>query len=238
MLPLAATASLTAVSGGIVSILVSVAIEKFGGILGGVIGSVPHGVVPASIGFWLQFRDLDLDHGALLLDSAGMTLSGLKNFQKSMASVPIGMMINSFYLLLWRVLPTVMRRRYPDLSLYRLLTVVFLITITLWVAFAAALVGLFRAILPPIDVSVASSSDDTPVLAPDVAATFFIGVGCTAVQAAVVAWIIAVITVSLPSFYFLRWRRSLVVMAAEYAAASGSDVDKEGENAKSVDEML
>ena len=71
---------------GAVAILATVAIERFGGSLGGILGSAPTTIVPASIGFWL---------GA----------NGVQNFQDSLFAVPAGMCVNAVFLYSWRIFP-------------------------------------------------------------------------------------------------------------------------------------
>ena len=47
------TVILSATFAGVVATLVTIAIEKFGGTLGGVLGTIPTTIVPASYGFGL-----------------------------------------------------------------------------------------------------------------------------------------------------------------------------------------
>lgn len=69
---------------GAVAILVTIAIERFGGIVGGVLGTLPTTIVPASLGLW---------------DGDGVA------FSASMGAVPAGMLLNALFLWLWRVVP-------------------------------------------------------------------------------------------------------------------------------------
>ena len=71
---------------GTVAILATVAIERFGGALGGVLGSAPTTIVPASIGFWLGS-------------------GGVQEFQESLFAVPVGMCVNAVFLYSWRICP-------------------------------------------------------------------------------------------------------------------------------------
>tara|TARA_B100001113_G_scaffold253602_1_gene209097 strand:+ start:376 stop:1203 length:828 start_codon:yes stop_codon:yes gene_type:complete len=70
---------------GIVAILVTVSIEKFGGLIGGVLGTVPSTIIPAAAGVYALEGD-----GALTA---------------SMSVVPIGMLINGMFLGVWIILP-------------------------------------------------------------------------------------------------------------------------------------
>jgi len=65
---------------------VTVAIERFGGRRGGLIGTLPSTIVPAAIG--------------LLAVSPS-----LPSFQEAMFITPAGMLVNTFFLLMWRVIP-------------------------------------------------------------------------------------------------------------------------------------
>ena len=79
------TIILYGVFAGLVAILVTVAIEKFGGFIGGVLGTVPSTIVPAAAGVY--------------------ALEGDKALTASMSVVPIGMLINGMFLGVWIILP-------------------------------------------------------------------------------------------------------------------------------------
>lgn len=80
------TALLSAVFAGLVAIGATLAVERWGGRLGGVLGSIPTTIVPASFG--------------ILAGSASD-----QAYQQAMLAVPAGMLLNAGYLLLWRLLP-------------------------------------------------------------------------------------------------------------------------------------
>lgn len=103
---------------GIAAILVTVAIEKWGGLHGGVLGTVPSTIVPAAIGIW---------YGA----------ETILQFQLSMYIIPLGLVINSIFLLLWRFIPSKM----PDWPFQIRLTGIALLTLAAW-GFLAA-IGIF-----------------------------------------------------------------------------------------------
>jgi hypothetical protein len=71
---------------GAVAIGVTMAIERWGGRAGGLIGTVPTTIVPAAAG--------------ILVGSAGAA-----DFRAAMAVAPAGMLLNAGFLYLWRVLP-------------------------------------------------------------------------------------------------------------------------------------
>lgn len=70
---------------GFVTITVSILVHFFGGIVGGALGTVPHVAVVGSIGFSLRLS------------------TSSTSFQTAMLVMPIGMLINSFYLAALRI---------------------------------------------------------------------------------------------------------------------------------------
>jgi hypothetical protein len=70
---------------GLVAVLATVAIERWGGVVGGLLGTLPTTIVPASIGI------------AGNTDAAG--------FADAMYAVPVGMLIDVIFLSLWRLIP-------------------------------------------------------------------------------------------------------------------------------------
>jgi hypothetical protein len=70
---------------GVVATAVTVAIEKWGGLVGGLLGTVPSTIVPAGIGMYLA--------------------GGEDDFVASMMVVPLGMLLNALFLGAWLVLP-------------------------------------------------------------------------------------------------------------------------------------
>ena len=71
------TILLYALFAGIVAILVTVAIEKFGGIIGGVLGTIPSTIIPAAAGVY--------------------SIDGTESLRDSMSMVPIGMLMNGIF---------------------------------------------------------------------------------------------------------------------------------------------
>ncbi|MEC8194407.1 MAG: hypothetical protein VX127_16845 [Myxococcota bacterium] len=106
-----------------VAIGVTVAIERMGGKKGGLIGSLPTTIIPASVGLY----------------SASPTIP---DFQGALFITPIGMLLNSLFLFVWRLVPP----RLPSWpSTVRLLTT---LTVALvgWGMLAALFVSLGRAL--------------------------------------------------------------------------------------------
>ena len=79
------TAILGAISAGLVAILATVAVERMGGVLGGVFASIPTTIVPAAIGFYVS----------------------VDGFVPALLAVPYGMLVNALFLYLWRILPPI-----------------------------------------------------------------------------------------------------------------------------------
>ena len=82
---LASSLLLSALFAGLVATGVTLAIERWGGLVGGVLGTVPSTIVPAGIGIYLT--------------------GGEDNFVASMMVVPLGMLLNALFLGAWLVLP-------------------------------------------------------------------------------------------------------------------------------------
>lgn len=89
---------LSATFAGLVAIGATRAIERWGGRLGGVLGSIPTTIVPASLGI-----------------AAGSASPA--EYQQAMLAVPAGMLLNAAYLLLWRLLPPRLPTGSPRLPL-------------------------------------------------------------------------------------------------------------------------
>lgn len=74
-----------ACAGG-VAIAATVAIERFGGRLGGLLATLPTTIVPAAVGMFLGSADL-------------------ADYRAGLFIMPAGMLVNAFFLWVWRVLP-------------------------------------------------------------------------------------------------------------------------------------
>ena len=109
---------LSAFFSGIVAILATLAIERLGGKYGGILASIPTTIIPASVGFWL-------------------TADGLEDFRDSLYIVPVGMLINALFLLLWRVVPP----KLPQISLNGQLALMSVIGLSGWAICAALCIG-------------------------------------------------------------------------------------------------
>ena len=76
-----------AIFAGVVAIAVTLLIEKYGGAVGGILGTVPTTIVPAAAGITLASNNYS-------------------DLNTSLAIVPAGMLINGIFLVNWRILPT------------------------------------------------------------------------------------------------------------------------------------
>ena len=112
------TSLVSAAYAGIVAIGATVAIERLGGRLGGLIGSIPTTIIPASLGFWWAAESTPL-------------------FRDSLYAVPAGMVVNAIFLYCWRVLP----RRLPIESLRLRLAAVVALSLLGWGLCAAILMA-------------------------------------------------------------------------------------------------
>jgi hypothetical protein len=74
------------VGAGLMAIVVTLAIEKWGGHIGGVLGTIPSTIVPASLGMWYS-------------------CNSFQAWSDALAAVPIGMMLNALFLWSWRIFP-------------------------------------------------------------------------------------------------------------------------------------
>lgn len=83
---LSASVLLSAFLAGIIAVLVTLAIERWGGLTGGILGTMPSTIVPAAAGIYLAG-----DQEVLV---------------QSLAIIPLGMLINGLFLAVWVLLPS------------------------------------------------------------------------------------------------------------------------------------
>ena len=111
------TIILYGVFAGLVAILVTVAIERFGGFIGGVLGTIPSTIIPAAAGVY--------------------AIEGEESLIASMSVVPIGMLINGMFLGVWIVFPKYINKtnlKLPITILFSLCTWAVLAFISLLIA--------------------------------------------------------------------------------------------------------
>ena len=88
-----------------------------GGKYGGILASIPTTIIPASV--------------------VRLTADGLEDFRDSLYIVPVGMLINALFLLLWRVVPP----KLPQISLNGQLALMSVIGLSGWAVCAALCIG-------------------------------------------------------------------------------------------------
>ncbi len=115
----ALVALLSALFAGLVAIGVTVAIERWGGVVGGILGTLPTTIVPAALGIHATATSADA-------------------FADAMVVTPAGVLVNAGFLFLWRIVP----RRLPRWRLSARLSVMMLIGLGAWGIAAVALVSL------------------------------------------------------------------------------------------------
>lgn len=114
-------ALLPAALAAVMAIGATVAIERWGGRIGGLLGTLPTTIVPATLGFF----------------SASASVEA---FQDAVHVTPVGMLVNVGFLYLWRVLPPRLPERWP---LGVRLAVMVTVALGAWAALAAgAVVGI------------------------------------------------------------------------------------------------
>lgn len=103
------------VGAGLVAVLATLAVERFGGTMGGVLASIPTTIVPACIGWGSRLSASDLTEAT--------------------AAVPAGMLVDAAVLLAWRYLPPALPRAW---SSHARLAVVTAATLCVWALLALA----------------------------------------------------------------------------------------------------
>ncbi|MCB9524190.1 MAG: hypothetical protein H6702_12600 [Myxococcales bacterium] len=101
---------------GLVAIGVTVAIERLGGRVGGLLGTLPTTIVPASLGILAQ--------------------AGPEGLRAAMDVTPLGMLLNALFLLVWRLLPP----RLPAVGFGARLALTVTASLAVWLTGAVALV--------------------------------------------------------------------------------------------------
>jgi len=110
---------LPALFAGLVAIGVTLAIERWGGRAGGLIGTLPSTIVPAAIGIFQHAVSVD-------------------DFQAAMFITPAGMFVDVLFLLVWQQLPSRLPRTW---SLSRRLTLMTVASLTVWFVVATLVIS-------------------------------------------------------------------------------------------------
>ena len=112
----------SSVLSGFIAIGSTVAIERLGGTVGGVLATTPTTIIPFSFGLAL----------------AGLTYDEISD---AMFSAPIALCLTSFYILLWREVPRLSLVNSLD-SAWKQLALVLPLLLTFWIAGAIVIIGL------------------------------------------------------------------------------------------------
>ena len=119
--------AVTAGFAGVIAVLATIAIERFGGKLGGVIATLPTTIIPASLGFWYLSQSSEA-------------------FIIALWSVPIGMLLDAAFLHSWRWLP----RLITGSSVRARLFYIVCASLGLWFVVALGVVSSVQFYLPYI----------------------------------------------------------------------------------------
>jgi hypothetical protein len=123
---------------GIVSVGATVAVERFGGRVGGILGTVPTTIMPATMGLFATHP----------MDADGTSSEG---FLRAVAVVPAGMMINAAFLASWRVLPRWLHADDSRTTLWRCIAA----SLAVWAVLSLAWVVGIHALQPTVEASLA-----------------------------------------------------------------------------------
>lgn len=114
---------LPALLAGVVAIAATVAVERWGGRIGGLLSTLPTTIVPASLGI--------AAHSAQIGD-----------FQDAMAACSAGMLVDVLFLYFWRVVPP----KLPDAGLWARLGMMLVVSLSGWLVAATGLTLLLQAL--------------------------------------------------------------------------------------------
>lgn len=117
------SALLSALFAGVVAIGVTVAVERLGGRLGGVIATAPTTIVPASLGFYAHSQDA-------------------AQLRAALAIAPMGMLCNALFLWTWRVVPP----RLPAMDLPVRLVLMTVVSLCAWATAGTVGLAVLRAV--------------------------------------------------------------------------------------------
>ncbi|MFT5586910.1 MAG: hypothetical protein ACI9VR_004513, partial [Cognaticolwellia sp.] len=115
-------ALLPALLAGGMAIGATLAVERWGGVVGGVLGTLPTTIVPAALGLYAAGR-------------------GVESFQDTLHVTPVGMLLNVGFLFLWRILP----ERLPRASLPKQLALMLFLSLGAWAVLAVLGVSVIEA---------------------------------------------------------------------------------------------
>ena len=134
MIELLNVALLSGLGAGFVAVLATLAIERLGGHLGGIIGTLPTTIIPASWGLWYQVLDQSES-------SIKMSEHAFNQFSMAMYAVPTGMCLNALFLWMWKIIPQRSHwvsewSKDGDQGILKAVCLMSTITLSLWSCFA------------------------------------------------------------------------------------------------------
>lgn len=133
----AAHVGLAAGAAAVIAVGATVAVERLGGRIGGVLATMPTTIVPATAAIWLS------------LPQAGGSADA---YRMSMALVPVGMLMCGCVLATWRVLPQRLPRAWSD---RRRMWCTLAASVCVWAAGSSAAVAAEHAAAPTVGTAAA-----------------------------------------------------------------------------------
>lgn len=120
-------AALMGLAASIVAILATLAVERFGGAIGGVLATVPTTITTAAAGWAYRLSAPEL--------------------AQACAAVPVGQLIDGLFLLVWRYLPSHLPKSWP---FYAQLATVTLSSLAVWFVLAAIYIGVRASVVSDV----------------------------------------------------------------------------------------
>jgi len=118
---------------GVVAVAATIAVERLGGVSGGILSSIPTTIVPAALGIHARSADPD-------------------SFRRAMAFVPVGILLTAGYLVLWRVIPARIGRKAGR----HLLATTVALALGAWLVAATLVMALHEGLQPTVGQSLAA----------------------------------------------------------------------------------
>jgi len=107
---------LPALLAGLVATAATVAVERWGGRIGGLLSTLPTTIVPAAVGISAQSVSVEA-------------------FQAAMAACSAGMLVDVLFLYFWRIVPP----RLPTIGLWGRLALMLVVSLSVWLVTAAGI---------------------------------------------------------------------------------------------------
>ena len=157
------SATVSAFFASLVSIFIALAIETFGGNIGGILGAAPSIVVPATIALYLNSLEA---YGT----SGNLTQAAIVNFQKSSLALCPAVVLDAFFLYSWKLFPALFNTNLQGLLQrmdqalkpgYGLLILVSIISFGLWFFFAIILTLLSLLVPSSVETAVTNQTLST-----------------------------------------------------------------------------